>query len=64
MSIIKTHIKPKSEIYKSNFEYHTSLALDLDSKLTEIKKMGPPKRVDKQRSRGKLTARELSLIHI
>ena len=58
MSIIKTNIKPKSDNYKSNFEYHTSLALDLDSKLTEIKKMGPPKRVDKQRSRGKLTARE------
>ena len=58
MSIIKTNIKPKSDKYKSNFEYHTSLALDLGSKLTEIKKMGPPKRVDKQRSRGKLTARE------
>ena len=44
MSIIKTHIKPKSEIYKSNFEYHTSLALDLDSKLKEIKKNGGPQK--------------------
>ncbi len=58
MSIINTHIKPDSDKYKSNFEFHSALAQDLDSKLAEIKRMGSPKRVEKHHSRGKLTARE------
>ena len=58
MSVIKTHIKPDSDKYKSNFKFHSDLAKDLDAHLSKIKKMGPPKRVEKHQSRGKLTARE------
>jgi len=58
MATIKTRIKPDSDKFKSNFEYHSSLAKELDSKLAEIKKMGPPKRLEKHHSRGKLTARK------
>ena len=58
MTIIKTHIKPDSEKYQSNFSHHSSLATDLESKLNTIKQMGPPKRVEKHQSRGKMTARE------
>jgi len=58
MAIIKTHIKPDSEKYKSNFAHHSLLGKDLESKLDTIKKLGPPKRVEKHRSRGKMTARE------
>ena len=58
MSIIKTHIKPDSEKYKSNFEFHIELANDLEIQIYEIKKMGPPKRVQKHQFRGKLTARD------
>ena len=58
MSIIKTHIKPDSEKYKSNFEFHLKLANDLEIQISEIKKMGPSKRVQKHQLRGKLTARD------
>ena len=58
MALIKTHIKPDSEKYKSNFSYHSLLGKDLELKLGTIKKLGPPKRVEKHRSRGKMTARE------
>ena len=58
MALIKTHIKPDSEKYKSNFAHHSLLGKDLESKLDTIKKLGPPKRVEKHRSRGKMTARE------
>ena len=58
MALIKTHIKPDSEKYKSNFAHHSLLGKDLESKLDTIKRLGPPKRVEKHRSRGKMTARE------
>ncbi|MBC8345095.1 MAG: methylcrotonoyl-CoA carboxylase [Candidatus Marinimicrobia bacterium] len=58
MAIIKTHIKPESDKYQTNFIHHSSLAKDLESELDAIKQMGPPKRVEKHQSRGKMTARE------
>lgn len=58
MALIKTNIKPDSTKYKTNFEHHSALAKDLESKISEIQKMGPPKRVEIHHSRGKLTARE------
>ncbi len=58
MSVIKTHIKPDSEKFRSNHTFHSELSVILKADLNEIQKMGPTKRVEKHESRGKLTARD------
>ncbi len=58
MGILKTKINLESEQFRSNYDHHSNLSNDLDSKLKTIREMGPAKRVEKHRSRGKLTARE------
>ena len=58
MAIIKTHIKPDSDKYKSNHIFHSKLSIKLQADLNEIYKMGPANRVEKHQSRGKLTARD------
>ena len=58
MAKIESRINPSSEKYQSNFDYHKGLADDLDGVLAEIRKMGPPKRINKHKARGKQTARE------
>ena len=58
MAIIKTHIKPDSDKYKSNHIFHSELSIKLQADLKEIYKMGPANRVEKHQSRGKLTARD------
>ena len=58
MTVIKTHIKPDSEKFRSNLAYHSELSVKLKADLNEIRKMGPPNRVEKHQSRGKLTVRD------
>ena len=58
MAILKTKIDPKSEKFKSNYGHHSHLSDKLYSDLDEIRKMGPAHRVEKHKTRGKLTARE------
>ena len=58
MAKIESRINPSSDKYQSNFDYHKGLADDLDSVLAEIRKMGPSKRIEKHKARGKQTARE------
>ena len=58
MAILKTKIDPESEKFKSNYDHHSHLSDKLYSDLDEIRKMGPAHRVEKHKSRGKLTARE------
>ena len=58
MAKIESRINPSSDKYKSNYDYHKGLADDLDSVLAEIRKMGPSKRIEKHKARGKQTARE------
>ena len=58
MAKIESRINPSSDKYQSNFDYHKGLADDLDNVLAEIRKMGPSKRIEKHKARGKQTARE------
>ena len=58
MGILETKINTESEQFKSNYDHHSKLSGELGSKLRTIMEMGPAKRVDKHRERGKLTARE------
>tara|TARA_Y100000768_G_scaffold187548_1_gene140528 strand:- start:2172 stop:3770 length:1599 start_codon:yes stop_codon:yes gene_type:complete len=58
MPIIKTRINKESDKFISNFEYHKALSDDLRGEIQKIKGMGSPARVEKHKSRGKLTARE------
>jgi len=58
MAKIESRIDPSSEKYQSNFDHHKGLANDLNGVLAEIRKMGPPKRIEKHKARGKQTARE------
>ena len=58
MSLIETKINKDSDKFISNYEYHKDLATDLNNKIEEIRKMGNADKVEKHRSRGKLTARE------
>ncbi len=58
MPLIKSKTNKDSERFQSNYEYNKKLSDDLDILLNEIKKMGPPSRVKKHQSRGKLTARK------
>ena len=58
MAKIESRINLSSDKYQSNFNYHKGLADDLDSVLAEIRKMGPSKRIEKHKARGKQTARE------
>ena len=58
MPVIKTKIVKDSDNYISNYDYHKKLSDDLNDKLNKISEMGPLERVEKHRSRGKLTARE------
>ena len=58
MAILETKINPKSEEFKSNYDYHSQLSDKLYYNLKKIRQMGPTKRVEKHRSRGKLTVRE------
>ena len=58
MPKIETRIDVNSEKFKSNYKHHKSLANNLKSTLENIKKMGPPRLIEKHKKRGKLTARE------
>ena len=58
MGILETKINTESEQFKSNYDHHRKLSDELGSELKTIREMGPAKRVDKHRERGKLTARE------
>ena len=58
MGILETKINTESEKFKSNYDHHRKLSDELGSELKTIMEMGPVKRVDKHRERGKLTARE------
>ena len=58
MAKIESRIDPSSDKYQSNFDHHKGLVDDLDGVLAEIRKMGPPKRINKHKARGKQTARE------
>lgn len=58
MKQFKTRIDKKSDSFKTNFSYHQALSEDLKSHLSEIQKMGPAKRIEKHRKRGKMTARD------
>jgi len=58
MAKIESRINPSADKYQSNFAHHKGLADDLDGVLAEIRKMGPPKRIEKHKVRGKKTARE------
>ncbi len=58
MAILETKINLKSEQFKSNYDHHSKLSDKLYSDLKQIKQMGPTKRVEKHKARGKLTARE------
>ena len=58
MKQIETRIDSKSDTFKENEIFHKGLADDLKSALHTIEKMGPEKRVEKHRSRGKMTARD------
>ena len=58
MAKIESRIDPSSDKYQSNFDHHKGLVDDLDGVIAEIRKMGPPKRINKHKVRGKQTARE------
>ena len=58
MPKIKSKIDPSSEKYHSNFSYHKSILDELISLIEKIKLMGPIKRIEKHKEKGKLTARE------
>ena len=58
MPLIKTKINKDSEKFISNYEYHKNLSSELSDKIKKIRKMGDLDKVEKHRSRGKLTARE------
>ena len=58
MAKIESRINPSADKYQSNFAHHKGLADDLDGVLAEIRKMGPPNRIEKHKVRGKQTARE------
>ena len=58
MSIIETKINKESDRYTSNYDYHKALSDDLNNKIKKIREMGNRDKVEKHRSRGKLTARE------
>jgi len=58
MGILETKINTESEQFKSNYDHHRKLSDELGSELKTIREMGPAKRLDKHRERGKLTARE------
>ena len=58
MPLIKTKINKDSEKFISNYEYHKNLSSELSDKIKKIRKMGDFDKVEKHRSRGKLTARE------
>tara|TARA_A100001015_G_C14661763_1_gene583298 strand:+ start:445 stop:705 length:261 start_codon:yes stop_codon:yes gene_type:complete len=58
MPLIKTKINKDSEKFISNYEYHKNLSSELSDKIKKIRRMGDLDKVEKHRSRGKLTARE------
>ena len=58
MPKIETRIDVNSEKFKSNYKYHKSLANNLKSTVEDIKRMGPPRLIEKHKKRGKLTVRE------
>ena len=58
MAKIESRIDPSSDKFQFNFDHHKQLADDLDGVLAEIRKMGPPKRIEIHKVRGKKTARE------
>ena len=58
MPLINTKINKESEKFISNYEYHKNLSSELSDKIKKIRKMGDLDKVEKHRSRGKLTARE------
>ncbi len=58
MSIIQTKINKDSDRFISNYDHHKTLSDDLNNKIKKIREMGTNDKVEKHRSRGKLTARE------
>ena len=58
MSKIKSKIDPSSEKYLSNFSHHKSILDELSGLTEKIQLMGPLKRIEKHKERGKLTVRE------
>ena len=58
MTVIQTKINYDSENYKSNYDHNLKLSNDLKEKIKKIKKMGPPKILERHIKRGKLTARD------
>jgi len=58
MSKIKSKIDPLSEKYLSNFSHNKSILDELIGLTGKIKLMGPIKRIEKHKKRGKLTVRE------
>ncbi|MBI4720878.1 MAG: methylcrotonoyl-CoA carboxylase [Chitinivibrionia bacterium] len=55
---IETHVKPTSAEYKENFAHNKQKIEEFRKRISEAKQGGPPKAVEKHKSRGKLTARE------
>ena len=58
MTVIQTKVNRDSNDYQNNYNYHEGLAGDLKNIIKKIKKMGPPKSLEKHVNRGKLTARD------
>jgi acetyl-CoA carboxylase carboxyltransferase component len=55
---IESQVKPSASDYKDNFAYNKKKVEEFRERLAETKKGGPPKAIEKHKSRGKLTARE------
>jgi 3-methylcrotonyl-CoA carboxylase beta subunit len=58
MPIIKTKIKPDSELYQKNVEAMSELVSTLESDIEKIKLGGGQKAIERQRVKGKLPVRE------
>lgn len=58
MPIIKTKIKPDSELYQKNVKAMSELVSTLESDIEKIKLGGGKKAIERQRAKGKLQVRE------
>ena len=55
---LESKVKTSSPEYKKNYAHNQGKLAEFRERLADVKKGGPPKSIEKHKSRGKLTARE------
>lgn len=58
MEVLESHINPNDERFKANAEHNRALVAELNARLAQVRKGGPPRAHERHREQGKLFVRE------